>query len=567
MRVFKIKALRATICEGVSTLFLIVLFSCQAVAEQRLALIISNSNYGGATSYLENALADAHALRDELVNDGFIVQLKENLTKQLMKGALTNFQSKIEPGDTVLFFFNGIGLQLNGQTYLIPSDAQIWTEADVKRDGASLDTLLSDLASAKSAAKIIIVDAAKRNPFERHFRDAPEGLAAVDTPSGSLVLLSASPGKLVPDNEEPNGSFMSELIRQIRLPGNAEDAFRRARLGVYHSSKGEQVPWVSSSLVREFSFLSGNKKLDESENPASPAVASAPAASSSPDSSGPSDVVRPPSNGGSSDSSDDEESEPPARAAPQPSPQPRPSTVSPAGLIFKDCDECPELVVVSAGEFTMGSGDHPHEKPAHKIKITHPFAIGRYELTFADWDQCVDAGACRNRPDSHGLQRDKYPVGDVSWEDANAYLKWLSAKTGQVYRLPTEAEWEYASRAGSPKRFSWGNEAGAGNANCSDCGSGAGGKLSPVGSYKPNAFGLFDTAGNVAEWVQDCWNESYSGAPADGAPWLSGNCGLRGLRGGSFNSNAQFCRPSARFRYDSDVRYEANGFRVLRTLQ
>ena len=570
MRVFKIKVLRAIICEEVSILFLIVLFSCQAVAEQRLALIISNSNYEGSTSSLENALADALVLRDELVNDGFIVQFKENLTKQLMKGALTDFKSKIEAGDTVLFFFNGVGLRLNAQTYLIPADAQIWTEADIKRDGISLDTFLSDLASAKSGVKIVIIDAAKRNPFERHFRDAPQGLGAVDMPSESLVLLSASPGKPVPDNEEPNSSFMSELIRQIRLPGNAEDAFRRARVGVYRSSKGEQVPWVSSSLAGEFSFLAGDKNPSQSEKPAPPAappVAPAPAASSPPVSSAAPPAVRPPANIESSDSSGAEKPEPPTRPALQSSQQPPPSVASPAGLIFKDCAECPELVVVSAGEFTMGSGDHPHEKPAHKVKIAYPFAIGRYELTFADWDRCVDSGACRNRPDSHGLQRDKFPVGDVSWEDANTYLKWLSAKTGQVYRLPSEAEWEYAARAGSPKRFSWGNEAGAGNANCADCESGAGGKLSPVGSYKPNAFGLSDTAGNMAEWVQDCWNESYSGAPADGSPWLSGNCGLRGLRGGSLNNKAQLCRPSARFRYDSDVRYPANGFRVLRTLQ
>lgn len=571
MRVFEHKALGAIICEGVSLVFLIVLFSCQAVADQRLALIISNSNYGGSTLSLENALADAQVLRDELVNDGFTVQFKENLTNQLMKDALTDFGSKIKAGDTVLFFFNGIGLQFNRQTYLIPADAQIWTEADIKRDGISLNTLLSGLANAKSGVKIAIIDGAKRNPFERHFRDAPQGLAAVDMPSGGVILLSASPGKLVPDDEEPSNSFMSELIRQIRLPGNAEDAFRRARVGMYHSSKGEQVPWVSSSLAGEFSFLAGDKNPSQSEKPAPPAapvVLAAPAASSPPVSSAVPPAVSPPANIGSSKSSGDDQPEPPARPGLQSSPQPPPSAVSPAGLIFKDCAECPELVVVPAGEFTMGSADHPHEKPAHKVKITDPFAIGRYELTFADWDLCVEAGACPSKSDNRGLQRDKLPVGDVSWEDAGIFLKWLSAKTGQGYRLPSEAEWEYAARAGSSKRFSWGDEAGAGNANCSDCESGAAaGKLSPVGSYKPNAFGLFDTAGNVAEWVQDCWNRSYSGAPSDGSPWLSGNCGLRGLRGGSLNNKAQLCRPSARFRYDSDVRYPANGFRILRTLQ
>jgi formylglycine-generating enzyme required for sulfatase activity len=221
--------------------------------------------------------------------------------------------------------------------------------------------------------------------------------------------------------------------------------------------------------------------------------------------------------------------------------------------------------VVPTGEFTMGSSEHPHEKPAHKVRIASPFAIGQYEVTYEEWDRCVDAGACRYRPDHQGSPRD--PIGNLSWDDANAYLKWMSEKTGQVYRLPSEAEWEYAARAGSGKQFWWGDEAGSGKANCTDCGSAASGRPSAVGSYKPNPFGLYDTSGNMAEWVQDCWHESYQGAPADGSAWLKGNCGLRGLRGGSFGNKAAFSRSSSRFRYDSDVRYEANGFRVLRELR
>ena len=254
-----------------------------------------------------------------------------------------------------------------------------------------------------------------------------------------------------------------------------------------------------------------------------------------------------------------------AKADATPPPLPEASALSPAGFKFKDCDFCPPLVVVPTGEFTMGSSDHPHEKPTHKVKITSAFAIGQYEVTYEEWDRCVDAGACRYRPDHQGSPKD--PIGNLSWDDANTYLKWMSEKTGQIYRLPSEAEWEYAARAGTGKRFWWGDEPGSGKANCTDCGSASNGQPSAVGSYKPNSFGLYDTAGNMAEWVQDCWNESYQGAPVDGSAWMKGNCSLRGLRGGSFGNKSSFIRSSSRFRYDSDVRYEANGFRVLRELR
>jgi formylglycine-generating enzyme required for sulfatase activity len=254
-----------------------------------------------------------------------------------------------------------------------------------------------------------------------------------------------------------------------------------------------------------------------------------------------------------------------AKLEPAPSPLTEASASSPAGYKFKDCDFCPPLVVVPNGEFNMGSNAHPHEKPAHKVRISRPFAIGQYEVTYAEWDRCVEAGACSYRPEHQGSPDEA--IGNLSWDDAAAYLKWLSDKTGQVYRLPSEAEWEYAARAGSGKRFWWGDEALSGKANCSDCGSGTNGQPAAVGSYKPNAFGLYDTAGNIAEWVQDCWNESYLGAPADGSAWMKGNCSLHGLRGGSFGNKATYVRSSSRFRYDSDVRYEANGFRVLRELR
>jgi formylglycine-generating enzyme required for sulfatase activity len=222
-----------------------------------------------------------------------------------------------------------------------------------------------------------------------------------------------------------------------------------------------------------------------------------------------------------------------AKAEPSPPPLPEASASSPAGFTFKDCDNCPQLVVVPKGEFMMGSNKHPYEKPEHKVQIAYPFAIGQHEVTYAEWDRCVDAGVCSYWSEFDGSPNDA--IGNLSWDDANAYLKWLSQKTGQTYRLPSEAEWEYVAHAGSDRPTA-------------------------AGSQKANPLGLLDTAGKMAEWVQDCWNESFRGAPADGSAWLKGNCNLRALRGGSFDK-------SSRFRYDGDVRYEANGFRVLRELR
>jgi formylglycine-generating enzyme required for sulfatase activity len=243
------------------------------------------------------------------------------------------------------------------------------------------------------------------------------------------------------------------------------------------------------------------------------------------------------------------------------------SAVPEPGEIFRDCPDCPEMVVVPAGEFKMGSADAVYEKPEHRVVIANPFAIGRREITFEEWDLCVGSGGCRYRPDDHGWGRGSRPVVDVSWDDAKAFVSWLSQRTQKGYRLPSEAEWEYAARAGTTSQFWWGRASVSGNANCEDCSTTPARQTLPTGSFRPNGFGLFDVAGNAAEWVEDCWNESYRGAPTDGSAWTTGQCRQRGLRGGSFAGKASFVRSAARFRYDQDVRYYANGFRVVRDLR
>ena len=247
------------------------------------------------------------------------------------------------------------------------------------------------------------------------------------------------------------------------------------------------------------------------------------------------------------------------------------------GSVFRDCDQCPEMVVVPAGRFRMGDlagGGASNEKPVHDVTIDDPFAVGRYEVTFAEWDACVAGGGCTHRPDDGGWGRGTRPVINVSWDDAQEYVRWLSRETDKPYRLLSEAEWECVARAGTTTKYWWGNEANHDHANYGKdecCGGAVAGTdrwehTSPVGSFKANAFGLFDTAGNVYEWVEDCWNDTYSGAPAEGSAWTSGDCGLRVWRGGSWISDPRVIRSAYRIWDVTGNRSSFFGFRVARTL-
>jgi formylglycine-generating enzyme required for sulfatase activity len=209
------------------------------------------------------------------------------------------------------------------------------------------------------------------------------------------------------------------------------------------------------------------------------------------------------------------------------------------------------------------------EGPQHEVTMAYTFALGKTEVTFAEYDVFAQATG-RQLPDDSGWGRDKRPVINVSFNDAAAYVRWLAQQTGKNYRLPTEAEWEYAARAGSAKVYWWGDAIGKNHAVCNGCGSQWDAKqTAPVGFFKPNAFGLYDTAGNVYEWTQDCWHNSYNNAPADGSAWLEANgrdCDRRVVRGGSWGSNPQFLRSAFRGRGGSDGTYVTRGFRVARAL-
>jgi len=243
------------------------------------------------------------------------------------------------------------------------------------------------------------------------------------------------------------------------------------------------------------------------------------------------------------------------------------------GSVFLDCDKCPEMVVIPAGSYQMGdlSGEgDSDERPVHRVTIEYPFAVGKYEVTFDEWDACVAAGGCSYQPDDEGWGRGTRPVIHVSWHDAQEYVKWLSRETGKPYRLLSEAEWEYVARAGTTTTYWWGDDVYANIANFDGCGSGHENvcgsqwrnKSASVGSFAANTFRVFDTAGNVWEWVEDCWNDNYKGAPTDGRVWTSGECGRRVLRGGSWSGIPENVRPTFRNGYISVDRVNDVGFRV-----
>jgi formylglycine-generating enzyme required for sulfatase activity len=253
------------------------------------------------------------------------------------------------------------------------------------------------------------------------------------------------------------------------------------------------------------------------------------------------------------------------------------------GTVLRDCPVCPEMVVLPAGEFLMGSpesekGRGKDEGPRRRVAIKQPFAVGKFEVTFAQWDACVAEGGCAHKPGDEGWGRGKRPVINVSWDDARQFVVWLSKKTGKPYRLLTEAEWEYAARgvtrvAELHAPFSTGATINYKQANYDanfTYGSGKMGiyrqKTLDVGSLPRNAFGLHDMHGNVWEWVEDCYKKNYVGAPTDGSAVTSGNCGLRILRGGAWNYYPQLLRSAYRYATAPGVRMENAGFRVARAM-
>jgi formylglycine-generating enzyme required for sulfatase activity/class 3 adenylate cyclase len=250
---------------------------------------------------------------------------------------------------------------------------------------------------------------------------------------------------------------------------------------------------------------------------------------------------------------------PPAEKQAAPLPQSAPSAAPvPPPVTQPASVREPETIPLRGGSFAMGSNEDVSERPVHQVTVK-PFAMGKFPVSVQEWNACAAAKVCA----FVATGKDDAPIANVSWSDAKQYVAWLAETTRKPYRLPTEAEWEYAARGGTQTKYWWGDQLQPGMANCKNCTDiPATEQPAKVGSLKPNPFGLYDMGGGVDQWVEDCWHRNYQGAPADGSAWAEGECSSHVIRSGSWRNDARYVRPPNRDSYDTNVRYPTHGFRV-----
>ncbi len=587
-------------------------------ADKRVALVIGNNDYRSVTR-LEKAGNDARSVGNELRRLGFEVISVSNGSQKRMNQAINEFSQKASGGGIGVFFFAGHGMQINNQNFLLPVDFELPNDAnDVADQSISLQGVQDKLAEARVRFSLLVIDACRDNPLPKKAGRSlavGRGLAPPSAPNGQIVLFSAGANqqaldKLTDDDNNPNGLFTREFIPMIASPGlSVTDALKRVRSAVTRKAKAvghEQNPALYDQTDGDFYFVSA------------PAGSAKPTAAAEPARIDPMavelsfwDSVK------ASDNPDD------LRAYLKKYPdgqfaelaQGRLRRLASAGAVEAggtvartqsgkaDCPACPEMVEIPAGEFQMGaprsevdSGDI--ERPRHLVRIAQSFAISRFEITLRQYTAFVDAtgykgeGSCHvwvgsnweNQPgrswrDPGYSQTPDHPVVCVSWNDARAYAAWLSRQSGKHFRLPTESEWEYMARGGTRTSRFWGDDPALaceyGNVHdattqksrqfawdAHDCRDGFV-ETAPVGRFKPNPFGVFDTAGNVWEWVEDCLNSNYINAPNDGSARVTDDCSRRVYRGGGW-SGPSSVRSSTRTGNPPGYRSQLLGFRVVR---
>jgi formylglycine-generating enzyme required for sulfatase activity len=533
--------------------------------------VIGNGSYAQAP--LGGATSDARSVADALREGGFDVVFAEDTRKTEIEESIARFARTVERGAIAVVYFSGYAVQHRGRNFLLPVDAKIASEADVQREAIDVDLILDPLIVARPTGSVVILDASRNNPWQQAISGRVRGLAAAAPIAGVVLVYPAAPGSVVGSA----ATFSDELVKAMKIPGlSFEKAFRRTRAAVMRASRDQQAPWETSAAPDELIIT------PERPSDAAPQTR-APGRTRDPVELGFWGTIK------NSDKAADfrtyldsypegefamlararlkqlgaAETDGAGGAAAKA--VTRDEALYTRAAPIRDCPQCPEMILIPAGMFEMGSDDFSNfERPVHRVSIGKPFYIGRREVTFQEWDACVSEGGCSYRPDDRGLGRGMRPATDLDWNDARGYAAWLSRKTGLVYRLPSESEWEYAARAGTTTAYPWGKSVDKDRANCLGCTAEPLKKTMDTGSYPPNAFGLFDMVGNAAEWVEDCWNDNYRGAPTDGSAWTKPQCRERVLRGGSFNNDPRYLRSASRFKYDFDVRYYANGFRVAR---
>ena len=581
--------------------FMLVAFTpAGAQAAGRVALVVGNSAYE-QTSLLANPVNDAEAVGAALERIGFDVTVLRNADEDAMDDALGELAEASTGADVSLLFYAGHGMEMNGANYLIPVDARLASASAVPLETIPLDSVLGAMANART--RIVILDACRNNPFARSMRGATRanvrsgGLAAVASGEGLLVAYAAAAGDVAADGDgSENSPYTTALLEHLERPG-VDVRIMLGDVGAAVMARtGDQQPFISASLSGEHHlnplvgehYLSGSGGGGVTDGPPDPVRAQQ-------------ETVFWQSAANSTDAADFEaylerwpngvyaslarnrlaalRAPTPNPSRPDPSatarPDPDPVRTHADSDVFRDCPSCPELVAIPAGTFRMGSGPDDdealdRERPRHRVRVGR-FALGRYEVTRREYRAFAEAtGADDSWRDPGFAQSDSHPVVNVSWRDAQAYVQWLSRETGERYRLPSEAEWEYAARGGTTTRRYWGDssssQCGYANGTVVSCDDGAV-RTAPVGSYAPNEFGLSDVLGNVWEWTDDCWHENYAGAADDGRAWTrGGDCGRRVLRGGSWYNLPRSLRSAARPWNIAGTRDAFTGFRVARTL-
>jgi len=557
------------------TFFLLIFGWCsQALAqpkENRVALVVGNSAYKSAP--LRNPNNDAKDMAAKLKGMGFTVIERSNLSVKQIGSTLREFRSKLTPGSVALVFYAGHGVQIKGENYLPAVDADISSEEDVPTQSLAMRQIMDVLGDAKTRLNLVFLDACRNNPYARSFRSASDGLNRVNAPSGTLISFATRPGSVAADGTGRNGLYTGALLEQMNNQSQPiEQILKKVVSQVKAGSNSQQEPWMEGSIEGEFCFGECGKQVAQSgvsddrvfwesvkdsrdvneikayldQFPRGIFAGIARARVATLDKGEPQVAM----------------AKPPQITAPIPT-----QAAIKAGSDFKDCEDCPEMVVIPSGTFLMGSKSDPfarvqpstQEQPQHTVSI-QTFALGKFEVTQEQWYALMG-----NLPSN--FKGRTLPVEQVSWDDAQEFIKRLNAKTGQNYRLPSEAEWEYAARAGSAADYSFGDDLNQ-LSRFAWFGDNSGITTHPVGEKPTNQFGLHDMHGNVWEWTQDCWNDNYTGAPADGNAWISGDCSRRVLRGGSWTDYPRVLRAANRNWNSTAIRKLIYfGFRVARSLQ
>jgi formylglycine-generating enzyme required for sulfatase activity len=603
---------------------LILAGATSALAEKRIALLIGNKDYKPGVGALVNPLNDVRVMGEALKAVGFeVLKPAQNAKRADMLIAIHDFASRLKGAgaDAVGFlYYSGHGIASAGENYLIPVDIDEPSTVLLSVQGVKQSEVLAILRNeAPNAAHYLVLDAC-RNTLQG--ARGGKGFLPVGQQSGVLVAFAAEPGKTASDTGAGSGPYAAALAAELVKPGQSDlIMFHHVRVAVMEKTSGDQVPWTEDGIQRRERVLFGGE-AKPSTAPATPAPARL------------SDAAE--AWGATKDTTNiavleafiarykDTFFAELARArvdelktqqmavlvppkSPEPAPQAKPAMTTPRvpppsrcdGVdttvgsekrclkpkdSFMDCPTCPEMVVVPAGTFTMGSpasepqrfGGRYGDEEQIQVTIAAAFAVAKFAVTFDEWDACVADGGCNGyKPADQGWGRGKQPVINVDWDDAKAYAAWLSRKTGKSYRLLTDAEREYVTRAGTTTAFWWGSSVTPKQANydgSADPYKGGGSKgeyrqrTVPVDSFESNPWGLYNVHGNVWEWTEDCWNHSNIGNPRNGGARTTGDCSERVIRGGSWDSLPTFLRSAERARGKPVARDNNQGFRLARTL-